>query len=127
MRRIDRMVTAAVLMAATHPQRIISLVLYGTFAVWPTAAPEEFSAETLERAEVRGLLEAVAQWGDVSKFAELIAPSVTMNEAQKRGFGTFARAAASPRMARALIETWVQIDIRAVLPSVSVPTLVVHV
>jgi pimeloyl-ACP methyl ester carboxylesterase len=117
----------SVLMAATHPQRIISLTLYGTFAVWPTAAPEEFSAETLDRAELRGLLDAVAQWDDVGKFAEIFAPSVNMTEAQKRGFGTFTRAAASPRMARALIETWVKIDIRGVLPSVSVPTLVVHV
>ena len=117
----------SILMAATYPQRIISLVLYGTFAVWPTAAPEEFSAETLERARLRGLLDAVAQWGDVGKFAEIFAPSVVMTEAEKRGFGTFTRAAASPRMARALIETWLRIDIRGVLPSLSVPTLVVHV
>ena len=37
------------------------------------------------------------------------------------------RAAASPRMARALVETVEQIDVRDVLPSVHVPTLVLHV
>jgi pimeloyl-ACP methyl ester carboxylesterase len=31
----------SVLMAATRPERIISLVLYGTFAVWPTPAPAD--------------------------------------------------------------------------------------
>ena len=117
----------SVLMAATHPERIISLTLFGTFAVWPTAAPEDFSAETLERAELHGLLDAVAHWGDADKFMGVVAPSVSMSEPEKRTFGIYARAAASPRMARALIETWVKIDIRAVLPSLSVPTLVLHV
>jgi class 3 adenylate cyclase/pimeloyl-ACP methyl ester carboxylesterase len=117
----------SVLMAATRPERIISLVLYGTFAVWPTAAPEDFSAETLELAELHGLLDAVAHWGDAERFMNVVAPSVNMTEAQKRTFAMFTRAAASPRMALALIETWVQIDIRSVLPSLSVPTLVLHV
>ena len=31
------------LLAAMRPQRVTSLILYGTFAVWPTAAPEDFS------------------------------------------------------------------------------------
>jgi class 3 adenylate cyclase len=116
----------SVLMAAMRPQRIISLVLYGTFAVWPTAAPEDFSSETIERAELPELFEAVEHWGDADSLMKLFAPSVTMSEAQKRAFGMFARAAASPRMARALIETWVQIDIRDILSSVGVPTLVLH-
>jgi class 3 adenylate cyclase/pimeloyl-ACP methyl ester carboxylesterase len=117
----------SVLMAAMRPQRVTSLILYGTFAVWPTAAPEDFSPGTLERAELHGLLDATENWGDVGKFLEVFAPSVTLTEPQKRAFGIFARAAASPRMARALIETWVQLDIRDVLPSVRVPALVLHV
>src|ERR1035438_4187323 len=57
----------------------------------------------------------------------VVRPSVNMTEAQKRTFAMFTRAAASPRMALALIENWVQIDIRSVLPSLSVPTLELHV
>jgi len=117
----------SVLMAAMRPQRVTSLILYGTFAVWPTAAREDFSPETVERAELHELLEATENWGGAGKLMEVFAPSVTMTESQKRALGMFARAAASPRMARALIETWVQIDIRGVLPSVRVPTLVLHV
>ena len=50
-----------------------------------------------------------------------------MAEGQQRFFAMFARAAASPSMARALIETVMQIDVRDVLPSVEVPALVLHV
>jgi len=117
----------SVLMAAMRPQRITSLILCGTFAVWPTAAPEDFSPDTLQRAELHALLEAIEHWDDASRFMAVIVPSVTLTESQKRASGIFARAAASPRMARALIETWMQIDIRDVLSSVRVPTLVLHV
>jgi pimeloyl-ACP methyl ester carboxylesterase/class 3 adenylate cyclase len=117
------------LLAAMRPQRITSLILCGTFACTPWLAPEDFSPETVQRAKSlrKQMVEVTDQWGDASKFMELFAPSVTMTEPQKRAFGMFARAAASPHMARALIETWVQIDIRDVLPSVRVPTLVMHV
>jgi class 3 adenylate cyclase/pimeloyl-ACP methyl ester carboxylesterase len=115
----------AALLAAMRPQRITSLILYGTFAVWPTAAPEDFSPETIAHAELHELLEAIEHWGDASRLVEVFAPSA--GEQQKRLYGIFARAAASPRMARALIETFIQIDIRDVLPSVRVPTLVLHV
>jgi pimeloyl-ACP methyl ester carboxylesterase len=117
----------SVLLAAMRPQRIASLILYGTFAVWPTAAPEDFSPDTLQRAELHALVEATEHWDDATMFLAVIAPSVALTESQKRVSGIFARAAASPRMARALIETWMQIDIRDVLPSVRVPTLVLHV
>jgi class 3 adenylate cyclase len=112
-------------MAATRPQRIASLILYGTFAVWPTAAPEDFSPETITQAELHELLEAVEHWGDGVRFLNAFSPSAS--DQQKRTAGIFARAAASPGMARALIETFIQIDIRDVLPSVRVPTLVLHV
>ncbi len=117
----------SVLLAAMRPQRITSLILYGTFAVWPTAAPEGFSPETIAHAQLQELLEAIESWGDANSFMEIFAPSITMTEPQKRGYEVFLRAAASPRMARALIETFIRIDIRDVLPSVRVPTLVLHV
>ena len=41
-------------------------------------------------------------------------------------WGFLERAGASPRMARALIEMWLEIDLRDVLPAVSIPTLVVN-
>lgn len=119
----------SVLLAAMRPQRIASLILYGTFAAWTTRAPEAFSAETLERfgplrAQMADLLE---HWGDGGRFMDLFAPSTPLTETQKRAVGMFARSSASPRMARALMETVEQIDIRDVLASVGAPTLVLHV
>ena len=119
----------SVLLAAMRPQRITSLILYGTFATHPFATPEVFSAETLEQAECmrRQMHEILEHWGTDAGLMGIFAPSVTMTESQKRGWGVFLRASASPRMVRALIEVVERIDIRDVLASVRVPTLVLHV
>ena len=119
----------SVLLAAMRPQRITSLILYGSFGCSPWAAPGDFSAEEFERVEsIRNQArEILEHWGDGGRFMEFFAPSVPLTESQKRAFGMYARAAASPRMARALVEVVEQIDIRDVLPSVRVPTLVLHV
>jgi class 3 adenylate cyclase/alpha-beta hydrolase superfamily lysophospholipase len=119
----------SVLLAAMRPQRITSLILYGTFAKHPMFrfAP---SSDGVAPSEDGGkeLADMLAHWGDdVDGFMSIFAPSVTLNEAQRRAWGMFTRAAASPRMARALIEVVERIDIRDVLPSVGVPTLVLHV
>jgi class 3 adenylate cyclase/pimeloyl-ACP methyl ester carboxylesterase len=119
----------SVLLAAMRPQRITSLILYGSFPCSPWAAPEAFSAEELERVELirNQAREMLEHWGDGGRLMEFFAPSVTLTESQKRAFGMYARAAASPRMVQALVEVVEQIDIRDVLPSVRVPTLVLHV
>ncbi len=119
---------AAVLMAAMHPERVSLLVLFGAFACAMEAARETWPAEVLQRAErsFEDFDEILDHWGDGGMLMKTLAPSVTMTESQKRGFGMFARAAASPRMARALIETVVRIDVRDVLSAVRMPTLVVH-
>jgi len=103
--------------------------LYGTFANLSDifGTPEDYPPEMVQHAEaeLREMHEIIEHWGDGARLSKLFAPS--MGEIQQRFFGTFARAAASPRMARALIETVLQIDVRDVLASVRVPTLVLHV
>lgn len=121
---------AAMLLAATRPELVRSLVLYGTFSANVTVlSPDELDLLGPERvAEVHQinakLQESVDHWGEAVSL-ELIAPSVT-NEARRRFFGTFERAAASPRMARALVDATVAIDVRAALPAVHCPALVLH-
>ncbi|MCW2969723.1 MAG: Adenylate cyclase [Solirubrobacterales bacterium] len=116
----------SVLLAATRPERISSLILYGTFAVMPQAAPEAYTPEVTERteAEANQVRDAIKHWGDGVRLARVFAPS--LGERQMRIWGTFARAAASPRMAQALVRTVMKIDVRDVLSSVHVPTLVLH-
>jgi class 3 adenylate cyclase/pimeloyl-ACP methyl ester carboxylesterase len=118
----------AVLLAAMHPELITSLIVFGTFACATEAAREDFPAEVVQRAErtLNEFEEVFEHWGDGGRLMETLAPSVTLTEPQKRMFGMFARAAASPRMARALVETALQIDVRDFLASVRLPALVLH-
>jgi class 3 adenylate cyclase/pimeloyl-ACP methyl ester carboxylesterase len=119
---------SVLLLAATRPQRIISLVLHGAFANLSdmVATPERYSprgAERVER-ESQEMQDIIDHWGDGSRLAGMFAPS--LGEMQQRFYGMFARAAASPRMARVLVDTAMQIDVRDILSSVRVPTLVLH-
>jgi len=118
----------AVLLAAMHPERISSLILFGTFATANEAAVKEFAPEVAQRRQrtLSEFAEIFERWGDGGTLMQTLAPSVMLTEAQKRMIGMWARAAASPRMARALVDTALQIDVRDVLVSVRVPTLVLH-
>jgi class 3 adenylate cyclase/pimeloyl-ACP methyl ester carboxylesterase len=119
---------SSVVLAATRPERIASLILYGTFAVFPSVAPEAYSPEVVQRHTAMlqdELRETLDHWGDGARLAKIFVPSA--NELEQRTYGVFMRASASPRMARALVETAHQIDVRNILSSVHSPTLVLHV
>lgn len=68
---------------------------------------------------------SLEEWGEGEVFA-LWAPSVTSVPGVQQAFGSAERICASPGMARALFHACPQIDVRAALPGISVPTLVVH-
>jgi class 3 adenylate cyclase len=116
-----------VLFAATWPERTSALVLYGTYAHGrPTEEAILAEGATLEEYErvVNGFAEVVAHWGE-GRLGRLIAPSA-QGEVQRRFWGVFERAGASPAMARALIEASMRADVTAVLPTIQAPTLVLH-
>ncbi len=119
----------AVLLAATQPDRVSSLVLYGTFAVVFQAMSDDELASldiTRERvdAEFDMFREAIAHWGE-GRLAAMAAPSI-QGELSRRGYGLFERASASPGMARAMVESVMSTDVRAALPLITQPTLVLH-
>lgn len=118
---------ASIMLAATRPERIVSLILCGTFAVMPEVAPEDHPPEAVARSQAAHdqLRAALETWGEGGSL-DIFAPSMKA-DLYKRFYATFARAAASPRMARALIDAVGEIDVRDVLPAVRVPTLVLHV
>jgi class 3 adenylate cyclase len=115
------------LFAATWPERTSALVLYGTY---PCGRPSEEqlgeAGVTLEEYEriASGFADVVAHWGE-GRLGRLIAPS-TQGDLQRRFWGVFERAGASPAMARALIEASMRADVTAVLPTIQAPTLVLH-
>jgi class 3 adenylate cyclase len=127
----------SILFTATRPGRVQALVLLGTFAFspdldssademradlaskgiperyWPTDAQLERLAVALEAARER--------WGEGEMLAALL-PS--LGDAQQ--LGMLERVCASPGMARATLQSAAMINLVDVLPTIGVPTLVVH-
>jgi len=112
------------LFAATYPERTTALVLYGSMVKGLASA--DFSLAQTE-AEFHELLEAIEQhWGDDDFLLEFLAPSVLHDERVTRWWGRMLRTSASPAAMVALERMDAEIDIRHVLPSIRVPTLVLH-
>jgi len=113
----------AMLFAATYPERTIALITLGAFAkrVWD---PEYPWAPTPEQRQ-EGFDWIEQHWGGDSEPGTL-APSLASDEAFKRELSRYLRLSASPGSALALSRMNTQIDVRHVLPTIRVPTLVLH-
>jgi class 3 adenylate cyclase/pimeloyl-ACP methyl ester carboxylesterase len=114
----------AAMLAASHPERVSALVLVNTFARWkraddyPIGMPEETVAKLVERYE--------QHWGVTSEILDLTAPSVAHDQRFRSWFTRYQRLA-MPRGASATMYRWVtEVDVRSVLPSIRVPTLVIQ-
>jgi class 3 adenylate cyclase len=111
----------SILFAASYPERLSALALYGVFAkrIW---SPDYPWAPTPE-ARAREIEELERNWGHTMDLDQL-APSE--DEAFKQRLATYFRRSASPGAAVALMRMNTQIDVRDVLPVIQVPTLVLH-
>src|SRR5215470_8618622 len=107
-------------LAATHPERVASLVLYGAYASI-RAAPWSVSREQL----ARFLAQLEAHWGE-GVLVRLNAPGRVEDRAFVRWFGRLERAVASPSAILALMRSNYEIDVAHLLPSIRVPTLILH-
>jgi pimeloyl-ACP methyl ester carboxylesterase/class 3 adenylate cyclase len=113
----------SVMFAATHPERTAGLILCGCYAreSW---APDYPWGRTPERRHAwNAALEK--NWGKPFALDEA-APSIANDEAASLWFGAYLRYAASPGAARAQSDLNFGVDVRSVLPSIGVPTLVLH-
>jgi pimeloyl-ACP methyl ester carboxylesterase/class 3 adenylate cyclase len=110
--------------AASFPERVSALVLYGPYA---RASPAEGYPWGIP-SEIREMATRDPEqdtWG-VGLSLALLAPSRLQDEALVRWWGRFERQSMSPAMALEIIRLNMDVDIRAVLPSIRVPTLVIH-
>jgi pimeloyl-ACP methyl ester carboxylesterase/DNA-binding winged helix-turn-helix (wHTH) protein len=111
------------LFAATYPEKTRALVMIGTYAkrVWD---PEYPWAPTREARDA--FLQQIRDgWGGPIGLEER-APSVAADPAFRSWWATYLRMGASPGAALALTKMNAEIDIRDILPSIRVPTLVLH-
>ncbi|MGI9085862.1 MAG: adenylate/guanylate cyclase domain-containing protein [Aeromicrobium sp.] len=117
--------TPSILFAATYPERCDGLVLLETAAKWQS--DPDYLPEHRERLQHPWtvMLENVKRWGNGSVFA-LWAPSAATLPGVTQVFGSAERICASPGMALALFNACLDMDVRAALPRISAPTLVVN-
>jgi pimeloyl-ACP methyl ester carboxylesterase/class 3 adenylate cyclase len=112
----------SLLFAATYPQRISALILYGSFArrAW---APDHPFGRTHEDMQ-RELDQFEHAWGQPGTVTATRAPSA--DAAFQRWAQNYWRLAASPGAAIAIMRMNMEIDVRHILPTIRVPTLVLH-
>jgi pimeloyl-ACP methyl ester carboxylesterase len=111
------------LYAATFPERTAALVLIGTYARRLVADDYPFGA-TPEQYEAF-LDEIETGWGGPVGLA-VRAPSMEHDDRFRAWWSEYLRSSASPGAALALTRMNGEIDVRAVLGTIGVPTLVVH-
>jgi pimeloyl-ACP methyl ester carboxylesterase/DNA-binding CsgD family transcriptional regulator len=108
----------SILFAATYPERTRALVLYGGYAHFHSwvLAPAALSAF------IRGI---EAGWGSGASLASF-APERVDDPHFRAWWARFERLSASPSAALALARMNAEIDVRPVLKSIRVPTLLLH-
>jgi pimeloyl-ACP methyl ester carboxylesterase len=115
----------SLLYAATYPERTSALVLYGSYAKRTWAQDYPFGWKQEQWDGVLGNFER--NWGtpdgvDLNMWAPSIAHKVDVGTRMASYF----RASASPGAAVAVMKMNREIDVRQILPSIRVPTLVLH-
>jgi class 3 adenylate cyclase len=116
----------SVLFAATHPERVTALVLYGAMGR-TTEAPDYPWAQPAEALRESAVEFIAPYWGiEAEAMVELFTPSLAGDREAVEFTARMERSAASPAMMQQIFEMFLDIDVRAVLPTVHVPTLVLH-
>jgi pimeloyl-ACP methyl ester carboxylesterase len=108
----------SLLFAATYPERVQALALYGAFAQSPTRAWPAHQVETRFDLVERS-------WG-AQLMPPSVAPSMAGDAEFRRKWVRFEQQSASPAMARDLLRLSREADIEPVLPMIRVPVLVLH-
>jgi class 3 adenylate cyclase/predicted esterase len=115
--------SAATMLAATHPDRVSEMVQYGTFARlgrsedYPEGIPVEVTRRYWDR--------IVENWGEPD-FIDDWAPSVADDPGAREWWARMLRSGASPGTTRTIGQMYEHLDVRALLPAVRAPTLVLY-
>jgi class 3 adenylate cyclase/pimeloyl-ACP methyl ester carboxylesterase len=113
----------AALFAASFPDRVSHLILYGTYAKMTWA--EDHQAGIPRPALERWIDRSVAAWGGPVGL-EQFAPSATGDDELVVWWTRLMRSGTSPRAAAALMRMYLDIDVRPALGLITAPTLLMH-
>jgi class 3 adenylate cyclase len=137
---------ASIVFAATRPERTRALILNDSYSffgftggwddvesdpaeLWARARKtfpelgEDYMPSVEQIARIQEIARAVrSRWGSGATLS-ITVPSVS---GRLRQLAMFERMCASPGMARASLEAAFRIDVRPILPTITVPTLVIH-
>jgi pimeloyl-ACP methyl ester carboxylesterase len=109
--------------AAQSPQRVESLILYGSYprkvatADYPWGVSRQTVAVFLERFD--------EAWGS-GAWWDIVNPDLPLDPDTQRWWAHYLRVGASPSMARDLMLMNAKIDVRSLLPQIHLRTLVLH-
>ncbi len=111
------------LFAATHPELVSSLVLYGGMprSTWAPDFPWATPADAL----LESSLEMAPHLFD-GAMLDVMAPTIANDPQARQAFARFQRYATTPAMLQQYFLMFLDIDVRAILPAIDVPTLVLH-
>jgi class 3 adenylate cyclase len=109
----------SIMFAATYPDRTLALILYGTYAKW-LAGPGYAGFDAIEPITEQ----LTNRWGTGASL-EVFARRWASSERARAQMARVERVAATPRSVRAMLEVIAAIDVRPILSTISVPTLVV--
>jgi class 3 adenylate cyclase len=114
----------ALLFAATYPERVPALILYGAYPRlaagpdYPDGLPYEVCQQAIETVRTR--------WGEGVFSAAVADPSGGADQHFVEEHARWERLSASPGAAVALLRMIFELDVRHLLPVVHVPTLVIY-
>jgi pimeloyl-ACP methyl ester carboxylesterase len=115
----------SILFAATYPDRVTSLILYGGLARDTWAPDYPCRNEAPDEEVERWLNQWRQEWGGPFGI-EVLAPSRASDERFRQWFAKYLRLAATPSSVARLVRMNHEIDVREILPAIRVPTLVLH-
>ncbi|MDT5218584.1 MAG: hypothetical protein QOF15_689 [Mycobacterium sp.] len=113
---IDGALATGALFAATHPSRTTALVVLEGYA----------SGETRPGGRDEEAVDAMAAMWGTGEFEHLVNPDMPWNEEIRASWALMERLAASPATVALIMAFVSELDVRALLPTVRVPTLVVQ-
>ena len=116
----------SVMFAAAHPDRVTAMVLHGAMGR-TTEAPDYPWASPAEALRESAAEFIAPYWGQQAEgMMELFSPSLADDPQAVEWTARMERTAASPAMVQQIFEMFLDIDVRALLPTIRVPTLVIH-